>query len=508
MSPTGRFKLYLDIAYRRKWWIVVPVILSAVASYFALDRLPKTYRASTTILVTPQRMPIEIVRETVTTRVEDRMSSMSVQILSRRFLEQVVRELELVPAEAQDAEIEQACARMKSHVELNAGTNLSYFEVAVVDPVPERSAAIANRLATLFIEQNSQMRSEQASGTLNTVEGWLEKKKVELDAMDGKIAEYKSGHLWELSDQLNANLQLLASTQQRIASLTKDIQARQDRLVDARALAKAETHSDVAPVESVDPVQRKLATLESELAQLRVNYTEENPAVRRKAYEISEFKRVHPETERTASSSSVPAPVTSRRGEVERLDREIANLERERDAAQSQANVLTARIDRTPLREQELKNLTRGYDALKKEYDDLLQKREMASRGEELESSRKSEQFKVQDPARVPTVPYRPQPLQVIMIRLVAGLGVGAAAVVVLEFLDQSVKSEDDFRRAFPDLPLLSAVPHVDPSATHTRTPPRRTPAPRGKHAALILLVAGTIASSPWLGNLVDWTRR
>lgn len=508
MTASGQLKNYLDVAYRRKWWIVVPVVLSAVACYFVLDYLPKTYRASTTILVTPQRMPEDFVRSTVTTRVEDRMSSMSVQILSRSFLEQVAREVGLVPEGAAEPAVEQACSRLKGRVELAAGRTLSYFEVAVEDEIPARAAQVANRLASLFIEQNSQMRSEQASGTRSTVEGWLDKKKVEIDAMEAQIASYKRGHLWELSDQLNANLQLLEANQQRIAILNRDIRDRQDRLTDARARARVESTSTGPSPESVDPAVRKLAALEAELAQLRVQYTDENPIVRRKTYEIAEFRKLHPGVDQPSPSAPTLAAGGSRNAEVDRLEREIVSLEVERDRIQSEVNVLSGRINATPLRDQELKNLTRGYDALKKEYDDLLQKREMASRAEELESSKKSEQFRVQDPARVPTTPYKPNPLQVLGICLVAGLGLGAAAAFVLEFLDQSLKTEDDFRRAFPDLPLLSAVPHVETTTVPQRRPGRTSRNSGGKRAALLLSLVGSIAASPWAERLIDWTRR
>ena len=53
MTPSAQFKHYLDVVYRRKWWVIVPVVLSAVSSFFVLKHLPKIYRAST--IRDPQR---------------------------------------------------------------------------------------------------------------------------------------------------------------------------------------------------------------------------------------------------------------------------------------------------------------------------------------------------------------------------------------------------------------------------------------------------------------------
>lgn len=198
--------------------------------------------------------------------------------------------------------------------------------------------------------------------------------------------------------------------------------------------------------------------------------------------------------------------VAPRRTQADRLEKEIANLEADRDAVQAQIDQLSGRIHNTPIRDQELQLLTRGYEALKKEYGDLVAKRESASRTEEIESSRKSEQFKIQDRARVPTSPYKPNPIQVLLMCIAAGVGLGAAMTVLLEFLDQSFKTEDDFRRAFPDLPLLSAMPHVG-GEPQTPRRPRRAPVSRGKHAAMIFLAAALLNASPWLEFVAHWTR-
>lgn len=490
MNASQQFKHYLDIAWRRKWWVVVPVVLSLVASQVVLKKLPKMYRASTTILVTPQRLPEDFVRTTVTQRIEDRMSSMTVQILSRSFLEQVAREIGRINDQSSEVEIERECARLRGRVEIEAGKNLSYFEVAALDEKPENSANIANRLASLFIGQNSQMRSEQATGTRATVEGWLAKKKQELDETDAKIAAYKRGHLWEISDQLHSNFELLETGRSRIQGVDKEIQRLQERLTDLQQQAKLEESLGTKLATDPDPSARQLAALEAELNKLLVSYTDENPIVKQKRSEIADFRRVHPQLAQPQTPADATETVAaSRNPEIDRTERELASLKRDRANIESQMGLVTGRIDRTPLRDQELQNLTRGYDQLKKEYEDLLAKRDQAIRAEELETSRKSEQFRVQDEARTPSAPFRPQPLIVLGICLAAGLGLGIGAVVILEFLDQSLKSEDEFREAFPDVPLLSAVPHVDPDSLEAekRGRSRRRP-PSGRHAAMTTL--------------------
>ena len=72
-SPTP--EEILNIAWRRKWLIVVPFIVAVVCTAFIAHRLPKKYRSETVILVVPQRIPESYVKSTVTTRMPDRFAN-------------------------------------------------------------------------------------------------------------------------------------------------------------------------------------------------------------------------------------------------------------------------------------------------------------------------------------------------------------------------------------------------------------------------------------------------
>lgn len=64
-------------------------------------------------------------------------------------------------------------------------------------------------------------------------------------------------------------------------------------------------------------------------------------------------------------------------------------------------------------------------------------------------------------PASVPTSPVEPQPLRTGIIFLLFGLVLGLGLALLREFLDDSVKSKDDFERVAPGLPVLGLIPVV-----------------------------------------------
>src|SRR5688572_18063114 len=93
MLPGKKYKPedFLRIIWVRKWFIVVPAVLVAAGTFAWTSQLPDRYRASTTILVVPQRVPTAYVRSTVTAGVSERLQTISQQILSRTRLERIDR---------------------------------------------------------------------------------------------------------------------------------------------------------------------------------------------------------------------------------------------------------------------------------------------------------------------------------------------------------------------------------------------------------------------------------
>jgi len=224
--------------------------------------------------------------------------------------------------------------------------------------------------------------------------------------------------------------------------------------------------------------------------------------VRIKVAEIEDFKKSRPDLFQSELHAEVSEDgAVGLSGDIARLAKEIASLEAERDRVQDEIDMYTTRINRTPLREQELASLTRDYQIVKDDYEDLLRKKGVTTRGQDIEAARKGVHFRVQDRARTPAKPYRPVFMQILLLCIVTGLGAGVGAAAVLEFLDQTFKNEDDFRAAFPDVPVLVTIPKLDPGGRGKR---KRSRGPKRDAAiwllvGLIFLAAGSVAYSWWM---------
>lgn len=464
MDQRMQVKVLIDAAWRRRWWILTPAVVGLVVSLFLAKSLPRIYSASTTILVMRQSIPEDIVRTTVTTRVEERIRSLKIQVMSRRYLEQVIAELGLVPANASDGELERACAQLTANVVLDWDRrDLSWFTVSAEDSSAKRAADIANRLADLFIEQNSALRAAQAKGTVEFVEGWLEKNEKDLKMREAELARYKAQNLYELPDQQAATLQLLNAAQSRVAQLTGDIQMRSERLATARAEHKARRASlggIEVPALGNDADVRVFAQMQRELQDLLASYTEENPLVKRKREQIAQFELNHPTPDLPSSGGQPAADQGS--PEMARLEGEIRSLEADRQREQRNLDTLHRRIENMPLRQQQLATLTRDYETLKRQYDANFAQKEQAERAQDIEAAKKGEQFQIQDRARPPVKPVKPNVPLIVAFGLLGGLGLGIGFTALLEFSNHSVRSEEEFAHRYPDLLILGSIPNLD----------------------------------------------
>src|SRR5206468_5102311 len=136
-------------------------------------------------------------------------------------------------------------------------------------------------------------------------------------------------------------------------------------------------------------------------------------------------------------------------------------------------------------------------------YVSLLGKKEDSKISENLERRQIGEQFKILDPAREPEKPISPKRLQLDMMGSVFGLMLGLGLTALLEYLDSSLKTEDDVVQALM-LPVLAVVPMMATVGDEPRSRKRRALMFSCVAAALVLISA---AAAAWKLDAIRWVR-
>jgi polysaccharide chain length determinant protein (PEP-CTERM system associated) len=479
--------------WRRRAWFLVPLLLGAVAAVGALWVLPKTYRAVTTVLVEPQKVPADYVKPTTTSSIEERLRTIEPQIKNRDNLARIIREMDLYPDLRGDASMEAAIGRARGDltVQLQGNTFRIYFEGR--DPV--KAARTANRVAEVFIDSNLKLRENQAQGTSSFLEAEMEKTKHRLEVQEAKIAEFKRQNMGDLPEQRDTNLrgveQLQTKLEINMDALDKAetrrllLQSQMAELRNQRSTSRRSTLAALGVGLSTPEQPSRLDQLRAQLAELRARYTDRHPDVIRAQAEIAQLEALekaqsarpaHPAAGAASSSSGAadedgaakPDPML--KTEIASVDLEIHSLKTERERILGDIARVQGRLENVPRVEQELLSLTRDYDNIKNSYESLLDKRLNARLYENLEKSQQGESFTILERALPPSVPYGPNKILVLGLGLVAGGLLGLLAALLRERSDLTYPDAESLQQAFPGLPLLATIPVFQGARSASRT--------------------------------------
>lgn len=486
----------LWILRKRKLLLIGPFIVFAATGIWVSLSLPDQYRASTLILVVPQRVPENYVRPAIAESIEQRLLSISPQILSETRLERIITELDLYPKQRQEkGGIQDVIKSMRNdiNVEIIKG---DLFRVTYSGSSPYKVMQVTQRLASLFVEENLKDREQLAVGTNQFLDSQLEIARTRLEEQERKNQEYRQTHAGELPSQIGANLQVLQTAGVQLLALQDSLSRDRDR--------KLELEDTLAQLERSDPPMPKAAatgrgaagssggTAPEELpstgvtAQTISNATQLQAARQRLETmqqrltndhpDVIAAKRLIKELERSVAQDVLKGTGTAMpddpvlaakltrmaqaRTQLASVEKEIARKTAEETRLKQLVATYQARVETEPARESELIALTRDYDTLKETYRSLLAKKEESGIAANLERQQVSQQFKTIDAARLPAEPYAPSRRLIALVAGGIGFALGFGLTVILELRDQSFRSGAEIVQRL-SLPVIAMVPAV-----------------------------------------------
>jgi polysaccharide chain length determinant protein (PEP-CTERM system associated) len=469
----------LRLLWRRKWLIVLPFVVCSAGTYVVAKRLPDQFKSETTILVVPQRVPESYVRSTVSGRIEDRVQSLQQQILSRSRLERIILDFNLYRPALQTQPMESVIEGMRSAIKVDIVRGGEAFTVVYTASDPRTVQAVTERLASLFIEENVRDRAQLAIGTSDFLQTQLDDARKRLIEQEKRLERYRIQYAGQLPSQAPANLQAIESLRLQLQALDDALARARDRQVTlerqlaellvpdapvrapapAATSASADDAGDIpgaTPHEQLENARRRLANLEARL-------TPAHPDIARLKRTVAQLEQKAAAETATAPAGSAPESLRERRArelrtDLDTLTREIATRGTEQRRVRDEMALYQSRLDAAPVREAELTELMRDYETMQQIYRTLLGKREDSKVAANLEQRQVGEQFRVLDPARVPERPFSPDRARINLLGAVFGLLLGLGATALLEYFDNTLKSEEDVRTLL-GLPVVATIP-------------------------------------------------
>jgi polysaccharide chain length determinant protein (PEP-CTERM system associated) len=473
---------YIELALKHRWLIIIPFCLAMIVGITLVFLLPKTYEASTLILVRPQRVPEKYVSSIVSTDIESRINTISQQIMSRTNLEKVINQFNLFSDPGQENMfMEDKIANLRKRIQITVETsqnrrnqNADAFSISFTGKDPGLVMRVTNGLATFFIDENLKVREAQAVSTGDFLHDELETMRSRLVVVEKRLEDYRKTHMGALPEQLETNLRMLDRLQMQLSDKTAALHEENARIValggqiEANRQILAEYNTSV--IEGGDTVS--IEQLRAQLASLKSSYTDNHPDVIRLKAKIADLEKENQNGNLKKSgkmagrTSRDPAVLMIQKNldeQVRQLSEsklEVKNLEMEVSKINRQIKDYQQRVEQTPKHEQELLTLQRDYKNIKESYNSLLNRKLEAEIAVNMEKKQKGEQFSIIDPARLPEKPVSPDMRRLFLLVLAAGLGCGAGLVILLDFFDSSLRKPEYFE-ADLGIPVLATVPRI-----------------------------------------------
>jgi polysaccharide chain length determinant protein (PEP-CTERM system associated) len=471
---------YLSVLKRRKLWFIVPLVVCVLVGAALAMFLPREYRSQAEIGIADPTLSPELLRGVQSFDAKERQRAVSQQLLSRTVLERVVREEQLRP----DKPVEDTAAALRARVEDNivvpqpigrtgaARDGIESFLIGYVDANPGRAQRIANRLATVFVEENSKTKTQQAENTSEVLAQQLRGSQESLARLQEQLRVKKQANMGRLPDQMPANLQMVNGLRQQHDSLSLQLRSEQDRLsmlegqIEMMRQGAGGAGMTSSGAAAIGAAQTRINDLQRQLTQYRATgYTDQHPDVIQVREELTVAQRELTSARQQSPSNStelLTADATYRQRVQERDNAKlhIATLQRQISQALAQIGSYQARVESAPLVEQELSTLVQDYNLERTRYQELSAQHQKAVLAEGVIRKQGGERFVVLNPAALPTRPDSPDLMQLMLLSLAMGLVLGTAAVIGREFLDRSVHDARVLQNEF-EVPVLGEIPRI-----------------------------------------------
>jgi len=490
---------YVGIARRRHWYFLIPLFVGWLAVWGASWVLPSRYRSGTLILVEQPSMPKDYVTPNVSDDLQERLASITQQILSRTRLLHIIDELNLYAKERGRLTPDDLVERMRKDIEIELVRDdrreVTSFNVYYTSSDPHVAQQVTSELTNLFISENEELRQQKSEDTTKFLESQLETARQALAEQEEKVRVFKDQHLGELPTQLAGNLQILTGLQSQLQNeedalnTAKQQNAYLQSLVEQyRALQSSPKTSDGAAPIGLPAIDQELDKLKTQLADLSSHYTDRHPDVRKVKEQIAKTEQTRDKIladlknkpASTPASGDTPAtsqddvdpressPMLQLQSQLKANQIEITNREHDLVALKAKINEYQGRLNQEPVREQQFADLTRGYEQSKANYDDLLKKKNSSQMATSMELLQEGEHFRMIDPPSLPAKPDFPNRLKLCGMGLGIGLALGAVFAGGAEFLDDRLYTEKEIKDLLP-VTVMAEIPAIGNPNDETR---------------------------------------
>ncbi len=487
----------LLVVVRRMWkyrWVgLIVAWVTGVIGAVVVFVLPDRYEASARIYVDTQSILKPLMSGlAVQPNVEQQVTMLSRTLISRPNVEKLVRMADLDLKNQSKAQQEATIESVTSNLSIqSSGRGDNLYVLGYRDSDPETAKRVVQSLVSIFVESSLGQTRQGTSTATTFINEQIKTYEAKLEEAETRLKEFRlknlsmagegkdsASHIAEIGAQLER-----ARLEYREALNARDAAKAQLDAEKARGGAQTTTQSLMQEANAniaTPELDARLADLRRNLDGLLQRYTEQHPdiiAARKLIKDLEEQRKREIADLRKAAAAMPTVSVAQGGGSMamQELVRILATTEVQAASLRARVDEYSSRYSQAmvalktaPQVEAEAAQLNRDYAINKKNYEDLVQRREQAAISGELDVASGVADFRVIDPPRANPKPVAPNRLLLLAGSMAAALGIGLFTTFAASQLRPVFHDANDLR-ARVELPILGVVTRLVTDADRAR---------------------------------------
>ncbi len=449
--------------WRYRWVAIGVAWFVCVVSWIAIYSYPDSYESRAKVYVdTNSALGPLLEQMTVDTDVLSRVEMVTTAMLGRPQLEKVARETDLHLRAPTDEDMDDMLFGMRQRIDIfNTHQEANLYEIVYRDTDPGIAQDVVATLLNIFVEDSLGENRVDTQKAQEFLREQLELYGNELSDAERRLADFKRANVGRMPSESGDYFGRLQTTMEALESVRTQLRIA-TRRQSALRQQLAGNASSIDPGSAVQSeLDQRIADSEARLQELQLRFTDLHPDVLALKDTLAELRRqkqaeVDALTRGGGAGASDNPVFQNIQIELTTVNVEIEALREQESSHVRKVEELRELIDVLPQVEAELARLTRDYDVKQTQYQNLLQKLEVAELSESAEQS-EDVKFRIIDPPFRPDAPSAPNRPLLIALAMLAGLGAGAAAAFLLNQLKPVFSSTKSLREA-TGKPVLGAV--------------------------------------------------
>lgn len=434
-----------DIWHRR--WVGLGVAwLVAIIGTIVVLRLPDRYEATARVFVDTESVLKPLMSGmTVQPNIGQRVSILSRTLISRPNLEKLIRMTDMDHTVRSEADKEELLEDLTKNLKLQSvqGAN-NLYTITFRDPVPARAQKTVQSLLTIFVESGLGEKRDDTQTAREFIDRQIKDYEQKLVEAENRLKEFRLKNMTLLSGG-NDHFSKMEAVNEQVKRARLELrEAEESRASLRRQLNSADSGTEPVLVEDDTSagaekpleIDARIQSLQKDLDALLRRYTEKHPdvvATQNLINHLEQEKKAELEKQRSkarpAARSRMVDPYKQQlQVTMVEVESKVAALSARVREYESQHAQLQSVSKSMPEIEAESAQLNRDYNIVKKQYGDLVERRETATLTNELEAAGSIASFRTIDPPRVANRPSDPNRVLLMIGVLIVSLAAGVAA--------------------------------------------------------------------------------